>query len=396
MGRNIVIYKSRGTPIEKQKVEIVERKGLGHPDYIADSIAEAFSRSLSNYYIKNFGHVLHHNVDKLEVIGGETVPEFGGGKILRPVSILFSGRATNKVGDKLVPVEEIAIESAKTWLRDNMRFIEPESLDYFFQTKSGSANLARVFDSKQKIGANDTSFGVGYAPLSETENLVLSVEKFANSKEFKKSFPFSGEDVKVMCIRKNDKLDVTVAMAFVDRFVSSASDYLDKKRTILEEFGKNFSATPTGRKIKISLNSIDKPKLGKDGCYLTVTGSSSEQGDDGAVGRGNRTNGLITPNRTMSLEATAGKNPINHIGKIYNLLSFRIANSIYESSGLPVVVKAVGRIGSSLDEPMVLSIETLEKVAKEQKAGMVSTINNALDNIDDITKDLLANRLSIC
>ncbi len=396
MKRSILINRVRGTPIESQRVEIVERKGLGHPDYIADSIAEEFSRKLSEYYIKNFGQILHHNVDKLEVIGGEARPEFVGGKVIRPISILFSGRATNKVKDAFIPVEEIAVSAAKTWLKDNLRFLESESVNYMFETKSGAANLTRAFETKKEVGSNDTSFGVGYAPLSECENLVLSIEKFINSKPFKTSFPFSGEDVKVMCVRKGEKIDVTIAMAFVDKYVSSVSDYTNKKMAALAEITEKFNSTGMGRAVKIVLNGMDKPKLGKDGCYLTVTGSSSEQGDDGAVGRGNRINGLITPNRTMSLEAAAGKNPVNHIGKIYNVFSLMAANKIYEKFGVPVSVKTVGRIGSPLDKPIILSVETTEKISKDQKKAMIDLINDELDRIDEVTKNILSKKISIC
>jgi len=396
MGGNIVIYRSKSTPIEKQKVEIVERKGLGHPDYIADSIAESFSRKLSLYYLEKFGKVLHHNVDKLEIIGGETMPEFGGGKIVKPISVLFSGRATDSVGESIVPTKDIAISSAQEWLQNNMRFVDPGSLRYIFETKSGSANLASAFNKKGKIGSNDTSFGVGYAPLSEAESTVFGIERFVNSAEFKTAFPFSGEDVKVMCVRKGNVMDITMAIAFIDRFVSSVSDYFDKKAKILDALSRKFDVTALGRKIKIRINCMDDKKLGKNGCYLTVTGSSSEHGDDGAVGRGNRVNGLITPNRPMSLEAAAGKNPINHVGKIYNLLAVRLSAKLYNSFTVPVYARIVGRIGSPLDKPLMISIETFERISSENKKKMLELINDELSSIPSITKDLLDNKASIC
>ncbi|MCL4400639.1 methionine adenosyltransferase [Candidatus Parvarchaeota archaeon] len=396
MNKNITIYRSHTTPIEKQKVEIVERKGLGHPDFMADSISETFSRNLSRYYLSNFNRILHHNVDKLEVIGGETSPKFGGGKVIKPISILFSGRATSAFEGKTIPVEDIAIDSSKMWLKDNMRFLDPEGVRYIFETKSGSANLSSAFDRKGKIGSNDTSFGVGYAPLSDAEKTVLEIEKFTNSKSFKDKFPFSGEDVKVMCVRRGNKIEITMAMAFVDRYINSVSDYFDKKSAVLVELNKKFEFTELNRKIKISLNGMDSKKLGLSGCYLTVTGSSAEHGDDGAVGRGNRANGLITPNRPMSLEATAGKNPVNHIGKIYNLFSIELSKRLYELYNVAVNVRTVGRIGRPLEEPLVLSIETTNKIDYDIKKRMLSTIGEELSNIKDITDKLLNNKLSVC
>ena len=39
------------------KAEVVERKGLGHPDTLCDGIAEAVSRALSKEYIKETGNI---------------------------------------------------------------------------------------------------------------------------------------------------------------------------------------------------------------------------------------------------------------------------------------------------------------------------------------------------
>ncbi|MEM1761829.1 MAG: methionine adenosyltransferase, partial [Desulfurococcaceae archaeon] len=64
--------------VQDMKVELVERKGLGHPDYIADSASEAASRMLCKYYLKEFGTILHHNLDKTLLVGGQASPRFGG------------------------------------------------------------------------------------------------------------------------------------------------------------------------------------------------------------------------------------------------------------------------------------------------------------------------------
>ena len=397
MSGNIFIERVKETPIEKQRIEIVERKGLGHPDYIADSIAEEFSHSLSEYYIQHFGSILHHNVDKLEVIGGETVPEFGSGKIIKPITILFSGRATSSYDEKTIPVQEIAIASAKTWIKNNLRFLNPDSLRYLFETNRGSENLSDAFARKEaRISSNDTSFGVGYYPFSRTENLVLETERLLNSKEFKKEFPYTGEDVKVMAVRKKDNIDLTVAMAFVDKYIDSASDYFKKKGEILQFTNKKLQELSDGKKIKLNINGMDRRNRGKSGAYLTVTGLSAESGDDGAVGRGNRVNGLITPNRVMTLEAAAGKNPVNHVGKIYSLFAFKLSKKVFEQFGMENRIKIVGRIGNGLDNPIALSLQTGEKVSTEHKKKMSAFINDELSKIQDITEEILDGSLKIC
>ncbi|HSJ96111.1 MAG TPA: methionine adenosyltransferase, partial [Myxococcota bacterium] len=66
---------------EAEPVEVVERKGLGHPDSICDALAEAFSLALSRFYREHFGRILHHNVDKVLLVGGRAEPAFGGGAV---------------------------------------------------------------------------------------------------------------------------------------------------------------------------------------------------------------------------------------------------------------------------------------------------------------------------
>lgn len=402
----IAIEKNTAKNIEKQGIEIVERKGLGHPDYLADSIAEKFSVNLSKYYIEHFGKILHHNVDKLEVIGGETQPAFNGGKIIKPITILFSGRATGVVNNEPVPLKEIAERSAKDWIKHNIRFLDPEKLRYLFETNNGSVNLTDAFRRNGKPGSNDTSFAVGYYPYSVLESLVLKTENYLNSIEFKSEFQFSGEDIKIMGVRLKNRIKITVAMAMIDRFVSSEEDYFKKKNEVTEaalsyikqlnEKLENENNISQKRKIELAVNGMDKKGRGINGCYLTVTGLSAESGDDGAVGRGNRVNGLITPNRTMTLEAAAGKNPVNHIGKIYSLFSFDLAKKIYDKFGLKSQIKMVGRIGNDLSKPIAFSLILEEKIDKSQKRDIISFINEELSSINEITNKIIEEKFSVC
>ncbi len=402
----ITIEKNSAKNIEKQAIEIVERKGLGHPDYMADSIAENFSVNLSKYYIEHFQKILHHNVDKLEIIGGETKPEFNGGRILKPITVLFSGRATGIVDGKNIPLKEIAENSAKSWIKSNIRFIDPEKMRYLFETNNGSVNLIDAFNRNGKTGSNDTSFAVGYYPFSTIENIVLKTENYLNSKEFKSKFEFSGEDVKIMGVRMKNKIKITVAMPMIDKFVSSEKDYFSKKDELytyiydyikeLNEKLENENKIEKKRKIEMSLNNMDRKGRGINGCYLTVTGLSAESGDDGAVGRGNRVNGLITPNRPMTLEAAAGKNPVNHIGKIYSLFSFDIARKIYENFLIKTQIKMVGRIGNELSKPIAFSVLTEEKIDSEKRRGLLKFINEELSSINDITEKIVERKFTVC
>jgi S-adenosylmethionine synthetase len=361
MTRNIQITKL-SKPLWRGKLEKVERKGVGHPDFMADSIAEEFSRNLSKEYIKKFGCILHHNVDKLEIVGGGTAPAFGGGKFITPIKIIFSGRATYDLNGDGIDVPGIAISSAKSWIKNNLRYLDPDdatNVVYQVETKKGSGNLTDLYARKAggPLPANDTSFGVGFAPYTETENVALKLEQFFNSKEFKTKYPASGEDIKVMASKHGKKLDVTVCMAMVGRHIRDVKEYVALKEAVKKE-ACEFVQPLTGLKVKLSLNTADNPERGVDGCYLTVSGTSAEHGDDGAVGRGNRPSGLITPYRPMSLEAAAGKNPVNHVGKIYNALACQIAQKVHEQFKVEdVVVQLLSRIGIPIDQPQMAGIQ---------------------------------------
>ncbi len=387
--RNIVVDRLERSPVEKGPVEIVERKGIGHPDSIADGLAESVSRALSKMYLEECGEILHHNVDKNEISGGQSAPRFGGGELIDPPYIILLGRAIGSMNIgrskyKALPVRETAIHTAQQYLSNDFWDIPSQAIGYRFNNLNikdviidcrigkGSQDLIRNFERKAgKCGpgdlrglclpANDTSIGVSFAPYSETENLVLETERYMNG-SMKREIKASGDDVKVMAERYGDK----------DPYDHCSSDgrpfhrgpervqehYLKIKEKVIKNAGKF-----TERELSVVINHADDYN-GKDESdyYLTVTGLSMENGDDGSVGRGNRANGLITPYRPMSMEATAGKNPVTHVGKLYNILSHDIATEIAKEAGeevREVGVWILSEIGSPIDHPEVASIQLI-------------------------------------
>ena len=389
--RNIVVEKSTRS-IEQEEVELVEHKGLGHPDTICDAICEAASRELSKYYLKEFGCIFHHNVDKGLLIAGKSQPAFGGGKIIEPIKLIVAGRATSKIQDKLVPVSEIATEAAEKYIKENLLASEPEHFEISADIKQGAGNLQEVFKKAKELPlANDTSFGVAFAPLSETERIVLKTADMINSKAFRKKFPAVGEDIKVMAFRKGDNIQLTIAIAFIDKYISSMQEYIDIKARIEEAIKP--VATSTSKKVSYFINTLDNIK-GKsvDDVYLTVTGLSAEMGDDGQVGRGNRANGLITPCRPMSLEAPCGKNPVSHTGKIYNVLAQLIASDIYKKTASACEVKLLSQIGKPIDQPFVCGI-TVDEMGKAKEAREIA--NAWLQDIKKVTKLIIENKVRL-
>ena len=402
MGKNVYVEGVREVPAPLREIEIVERKGIGHPDSVSDALAETVSRALCKMYKKEVGTVLHHNTDETQIAAGKAAPRFGGGTIIDPTYILLVGRATtdvtvNKVLKEL-PCKPTALKAAREYMRKTFPNVDVDA-DIIMDARlgMGSDDLTGVYKTSGVL-ANDTSFGVGYAPYSITDRLVLETEELINSKKFKSVLPETGQDVKVMGSRVGNKITMTIACAMVDRYIPDKTHYKaaiedmynrvnENALNIIDKSGENI-------KFKLDINTGDNYK--NNVYYLTVTGLSQEMGDDGSVGRGNRCNGLITPYRPMSMEATSGKNPITHIGKLYNIMSKLIAEDVAKkvSPEVEVRVRILSQIGKPVSEPLNCNVQLVsatenKKLAKwKQEAESIAT--DWLDNVDKVT-DLIIN-----
>ena len=295
--------------------------------------------------------------------------------------------------------------TAKKWLRENLRFVDSEKdVRYWVVLAVGSEELTDIFSRPGKSrGANDTSAAVGYYPLSPTEQIVLELERRLNSKEFKEEFPETGEDVKVMGLRNKNMLDLTICMPLLSRYVSSVEAYFDRKKVIyramldlaFELAGSNF------KEIKLHYNTLDRADRGIDGLYLSLLGTSAEDADSGQVGRGNRVNGLISMNRPMGTEAAAGKNPISHVGKIYNLLAHRIAKKIYQSvEGVEeVFVLLLSEIGQPIDQPKMANAQIrLQRGQnlKNVRPTVEQIFADTLKDINNFCLELAGGKYHVC
>ena len=399
---NVLVEASTGVPVARRRMELVERKGMGHPDSICDALMESASVALSQEYLKLAGRVLHHNLDKGLLVAGQSSPAPGGGTVDVPFRIVFGDRATGEWMGRQIPVADIVEAAVRRWLSANLRFVDPaKHVVMQNEIRPGSLELTDIF-ARDKLTANDTSAAVGFAPLSETERLVLAAEKYVNSFDFKKRFPETGEDVKVMGIRRGRLLQLTVAIAFVDRFIAGTAQYFDRKTQILVDLQTHLE--PQLRDLdglELQLNTLDDPGRGAGGMYLTVLGTSAEGADGGEVGRGNRVNGLISLNRPMTMEAAAGKNPVSHVGKIYNLLSHKIAQRIHDEVEAieEVYVWLCSQIGRPLEEPWAVSVElTLRPGATiaDVERPIEELIKNELAEVRSFTERLSRGEIPVC
>jgi S-adenosylmethionine synthetase len=366
----------------------VERKGLGHPDTICNSIVDEISNEYSKYCIEHFGKVLHHNFDKALLAAGRTNPKFGGGEIVDPITLVLGDRATGEYNDEVIPVYDIAVDTYARWMEINIQNIQPQQLDWdMTHLHEGSGALQDIFVRDGRyMPANDTSAGVGFAPLTKTETMVIELEQLLNSPVIKSESPFVGEDIKLMAIRNKKELDLTISIAMVDKYIDDEDDYFKKKNAIRNTVTE-IIAEEYEMKAKVSINALDKSGRGLDGLYLTVSGTSLEAGDSGQVGRGNNPYGIIPMMRPLSMEAAAGKNPVSHIGRIYNHLCFRIANEIHITTGDPeVYVWMVSRIGTPINEPSIVNVHTARKVSEK---NINTIVENELENIDEFCKELI-------
>lgn len=392
--RNIVVTQATGDYIDTLPVEIVERKGIGHPDSLCDGMAERISVEYSKWCLEHFGMILHHNFDKVQLVAGEANVYYGGGEMIRPIRIQIAGRGLPTWKGVKIPMDTIAIEAARAHLRGTLRYLDPVQhvvIDSY--AGRGAEELQYTVDN---IVANDTSFGVSHWPRSDVELTVYETAQYINYTLINE-LPL-GEDVKVMGARRGDVITLTIALPFIASRIHDAAEYMEAK-TAAQAAIQRFAEGLTRRQVRVDVNTADNVEA--DAVYLTLTGTSAEQGDDGAVGRGNRVNGLITPFRATSLEAAAGKNPVSHVGKLYNLLALEAAQAIVEQ--VPEVraatVYILSQIGHPLDEPLVATVQlnTRNGELKESVRAAVAAVMDAkLQDIDGLRERILARKLAVC
>jgi S-adenosylmethionine synthetase len=383
-------------------VEVVERKGLGHPDTICDALAEHISVRLSRHYLEQFGGHLtpQYNADKILLCGGSARPAFRGGEVTEPIEIYLGGRATTVHRGERIPVADLAIESCQAWLRKHLPAVDVERhVKVVPRFRPGSGDLTRLF-SKGKdtmLLANDTSCGTGFAPFTPLETVVLAVERALNSPETKRTHPAIGQDIKVMGVRRSSRISLTIGCAMIGRYLRGIGEYTQAK-IAAREVALEADRSKTSLEVDAIINAADDLERGD--VFLTVTGTSAEGGDNGEVGRGNRTSGLITPYRPMTLEAAAGKNPVTHVGKFYNLaatgIAARITHDVPGVGGASCVL--VSQIGRLFDDPQIVDVRlTLESGGHLDAltCAVSEIVNNELHRFPELQAELLAGSVPV-
>ena len=389
MTRNIVVAESIGAWIEDRPVEIVERKGIGHPDSLCDGIAERISVEYTAWCQANLGAQLHHNFDKVQLVAGDVEVGFGKGQLLKPIRIQIAGRGSPIAPDgRVVPMDTIAINAAKAHIRETMRYLDPDKhcvIDSY--AGRGASELINVVDH---VTANDTSFGVAHWPRSGLEHAVYETAQYINYKLIDQ-FPV-GEDIKVMGARIGNDIVLTCAVPFIAPEIKDMAEYREIKGAVRQAV-QHYASTLDSRAVRVDVNTADNEAEGP--VYLTLTGTSAECGDDGSVGRGNRITGVIAPFRSASLEAAAGKNPISHVGKIYNVLALVAAQDVVERvKGVQEAqVYILSQIGKPLDQPLIATATVRMEggLTDAAKGSIAAVLDENLANVKRI-REMIANR----
>ncbi|MEV5632097.1 MULTISPECIES: methionine adenosyltransferase [Micromonospora] len=355
---------------DQSPFDVAERKGIGHPDSLADLVADSFSRRYSATCRERFGAVPNHWVDKVTLVGAAADVRFGGYDIRKPVDCYLFGKVTERIDGNDASVAKLFDDTVRAvltstlddptilgHLRIHVNNTAGTGVDHdreFYQPRT-AAGITKVLASEAV--ANDTVVCAGTSLRGIAARTAVRLETLLTGATFRTRYQ-TGTDVKVMVVRDRGQLDVTAAVPFHPASVHGWSEYrtaLDAIRDEIEgELKRVLDETPTATGARLSLNTKDVPGRG----YLAPFGTSLGKGDCGAVGRGNRYNGAIEPLRPASGEAPAGKNPLHHVGKIYTAVADELARRIMAELGTYAEVLIAARNGGQLDDPAYVLIRS--------------------------------------
>lgn len=384
---NIQVIESAA--ISNYPVEVIERKGWGHPDKIADDLAEELSRAYSRYTLANCGAILHHNFDKLCILGGKSQITFGSGTILKPIRVLVNGRVSKSFAGKDLAIEQFIETTCINFMETRLPALKNHNLIQVILNLSSSSspgfiesgssdNVRENWFSPRSVKdlpeikylfANDTSIGSSYAPLSKAEKCVLDLSNYLSSPS--RTMPdWMGTDIKIMAEFKENKTRIIACVPQICTHVNNIKQYQENLEWVRKDIS-SFLSRYSIDNFDLFLNTRDK--IENHELYLTYTGSSIESGDEGVVGRGNRINGLITPMKPMNIEGVNGKNPVYHVGKLYNYISNIVAQKIYKTLGVYNEVFMVSQSGYALNSPWSINV----KVEKSVNVSKIEEIINS-------------------
>lgn len=407
---NVFLYTNNQSNIDERDFEVVETKGKGHPDNLCDTLAEKISANYSKYCLNKYGYILRHMIDKLSILGGGSRVTFGKGVITEPIKILINGRFTDRYRDDKIDYMKIINETIREYfgelfpllnfdkdvkIIDNTHHNEGPGVVFTPDGKTNNyrKNFFEVTDEHDierhynNFRCNDTSTTVSYFPMSKLERMVLDIEQTLNSKETKEKFPWIGTDIKVMGIRKKQKIEITCCIPLIALYIKNIYQYNEKISTIKIKVKKIAEKYFEKENISIDLNTRDNYE--NNDLYLTAIGSAIESGDEGAVGRGNRSRGVIPFCRNFSMEASCGKNPVYHTGKLFTAIGDIISEKIYNNYGLENVVYCTSKMGDFIEDIWNISIEFNKEITENIKQSIEKIVKEEVEEHKKVTEEII-------
>lgn len=412
----IFVYENIKTDINELDFEVVETKGKGHPDNICDTLAEKISANYSKFCLKKYGVILRHMIDKLSILGGGSKVQFGAGQMIAPIKILVNGRFTDRFGTNKINYIDIVNDTIKNYFKEIFPLLDVEKylqiIDnthhnegpgvVYNEDGSTSNERKQFFEAVDRsdlerhnnhLRCNDTSTTVSYFPMSNLEKTVLDIEKTLNSYRYKSKYPWVGSDIKVMGVRKLNVVEITSCVPLISRYVKNLDDYILKLKNIEADISTISKKFFKNNEIKIYLNTRDN--FDNNDLYLTVIGSAVESGDEGAVGRGNRSRGVIPFSRNFSMEAPCGKNPVYHTGKLFTAIGDVISERIYKELNIENVVFCTSKMGDLIENPWNISVEINSKKTIDIEEKINKIVNREVANHLEITQKLINSEIKL-
>lgn len=410
------IYVNKKKNINNQKFEVVETKGKGHPDNICDTLAEKISANYSKYCLDRYGVILRHMIDKLSILGGGSKVQYGGGEMKSPIRMLVNGRFTDRYNNEKIDYMKIVSKTIKDYFKelfplldtdkylviiDNTHHNEGPGVIYNEDNTTKNERI-KFFEAIDKKDAqrhnnhnrcNDTSTTVSYYPMSKLEKTVLNIEQLLNSEKYKEDHPWVGSDIKVMGIRKEGIVEITSCIPLISQYVKNLDDYKNKLNDLKKDVEKEAKKIFKNNDIVIYLNTRDD--YDNNDLYMTLIGSAIESGDEGAVGRGNRSRGVIPFSRNFSMEAACGKNPVYHTGKLFTAIGDRISQKIYEQYHVENVVYCTSKMGDKIENPWNISVELSKTLSEKDYKNIDDLVKKIIKNHSEITNEIINDNIKL-
>jgi S-adenosylmethionine synthetase len=384
-------------------IEIVERKGRGHPDTLTDGLAEELSVRYALHTRERFGTVLHHNFDKVGLLGGASDAQLGNGTMLSPIRVLLNGRASSSFGGEQLPLQDLLREWAVEFLTRELPRLDP-ARHLTFHDNVSSANTAGypsndfaptdsgdLYQAHQALSSDTAAICVQYPP-TPIEETVYAVERLLTSDEHRATRPWLGSDIKVLACGSAEAVTVTACVPQIADEVHTIEQYAANIDAVRADVLTVIREHLPEAEVSLTLNTLDDFERGS--LYLTVLGSCIESGDEGMVGRGNRPSGVIPVLGAFSGEAACGKNPVFFPGKVYTAAGKEIARKLHEATGARVDVWLLSQEGRPLSDPWRVVVRHDGTGVPEPQARTI--IEEVLADTSHLTEAILRREVRLC